>query len=110
MWSASRVSPSASVAAGSTTSMRKRLVNPWTRAATPRQPAARGTLPVAASAAGGGTGNCTSRSFRTAAKYSGPVFALTFDDGPGPSTSALLDVLRDSGVRATFFLLGRNVE
>jgi peptidoglycan-N-acetylglucosamine deacetylase len=38
------------------------------------------------------------------------VFALTFDDGPGPSTSALLDVLRDSGVRATFFLLGRNVE
>jgi peptidoglycan/xylan/chitin deacetylase (PgdA/CDA1 family) len=38
------------------------------------------------------------------------VFALTFDDGPGPSTSALLDVLRDCGVRATFFLLGRNVE
>jgi peptidoglycan/xylan/chitin deacetylase (PgdA/CDA1 family) len=38
------------------------------------------------------------------------VFALTFDDGPGPSTSALLDVLRDHGVRATFFLLGRNVE
>jgi chitin deacetylase len=38
------------------------------------------------------------------------VFALTFDDGPGPSTSALLDVLRDQGVRATFFLLGRNVE
>jgi len=41
---------------------------------------------------------------------SGDVFALTFDDGPGPSTSALLDVLRDHGVRATFFLLGRNVE
>jgi peptidoglycan-N-acetylglucosamine deacetylase len=38
------------------------------------------------------------------------VFALTFDDGPGPSTSGLLDVLRDQGVRATFFLLGRNVE
>ena len=38
------------------------------------------------------------------------MFALTFDDGPGPSTSALLDVLRDEGVRATFFLLGRNVE
>jgi peptidoglycan-N-acetylglucosamine deacetylase len=37
-------------------------------------------------------------------------FALTFDDGPGPSTSALLDVLHDAGVRATFFLLGRNVE
>ena len=38
------------------------------------------------------------------------MFALTFDDGPGPSTTELLDVLRDSGVRATFFLLGRNVE
>jgi len=38
------------------------------------------------------------------------VFALTFDDGPGPSTEALLDVLRGHGVRATFFLLGRNVE
>jgi peptidoglycan/xylan/chitin deacetylase (PgdA/CDA1 family) len=37
------------------------------------------------------------------------VFALTFDDGPGPSTAALLDVLRDAGVKATFFLLGRNV-
>jgi peptidoglycan-N-acetylglucosamine deacetylase len=38
------------------------------------------------------------------------VFALTFDDGPGPSTEALLDVLRAAGVRGTFFLLGRNVE
>jgi chitin deacetylase len=38
------------------------------------------------------------------------VFALTFDDGPGPSTAELLDVLRDAGVKATFFLLGRNIE
>jgi chitin deacetylase len=37
------------------------------------------------------------------------VFALTFDDGPGPSTAALLDVLQAAAVRATFFLLGRNV-
>jgi chitin deacetylase len=36
--------------------------------------------------------------------------ALTFDDGPGPSTPELLDVLAEQGVRATFFLLGRNVE
>src|SRR5437868_5951462 len=36
-------------------------------------------------------------------------FALTFDDGPGPSTAALLDALRDAGARATFFLLGRNL-
>ena len=38
------------------------------------------------------------------------MFALTFDDGPGPETAALLDVLRPAGVRATFFLLGRNIE
>ncbi len=38
------------------------------------------------------------------------MFALTFDDGPGPSTAELLDVLGAAGVRATFFLLGRNVE
>lgn len=38
------------------------------------------------------------------------MFALTFDDGPGPSTGDLLDVLDRAGVRATFFLLGRNVE
>jgi chitin deacetylase len=37
------------------------------------------------------------------------VFALTFDDGPGPSTAALLDVLQIHSVRATFFLLGCNV-
>lgn len=37
-------------------------------------------------------------------------FALTFDDGPGPSTEALLNVLEAHGVRATFFILGRNVE
>jgi chitin deacetylase len=38
------------------------------------------------------------------------VFALTFDDGPGPDTEALLEVLRAAGARATFFVLGRNVE
>ena len=36
--------------------------------------------------------------------------ALTFDDGPGEQTPAILDILRDHGVRATFFLCGSNVE
>jgi len=36
-----------------------------------------------------------------------PRFALTIDDGPGPSTTpALLDVLARRGARATFFVLG----
>lgn len=35
-------------------------------------------------------------------------FALTFDDGPNPAaTPALLDVLAQHGVRATFFLIGQ---
>ncbi len=36
-----------------------------------------------------------------------PRAALTFDDGPGPSTPAILDALADEGVHATFFVLGR---
>ena len=35
---------------------------------------------------------------------------LTFDDGPGESTPLILDTLKRCGVRATFFLLGENVE
>jgi peptidoglycan/xylan/chitin deacetylase (PgdA/CDA1 family) len=38
----------------------------------------------------------------------GKVVALTFDDGPHPEvTPRLLDLLRERGVRATFFLIGR---
>ena len=37
--------------------------------------------------------------------------ALTFDDGPHPQgTPAVLDILRDAGVTATFFLVGEQVE
>ena len=39
-----------------------------------------------------------------------PRLVLTFDDGPGPSTPALLDVLAAAGVTATFFVLGVNLE
>jgi peptidoglycan/xylan/chitin deacetylase (PgdA/CDA1 family) len=34
------------------------------------------------------------------------VVSLTFDDGPGPSTAAVLDVLARHKVQATFFVLG----
>ena len=33
--------------------------------------------------------------------------ALTFDDGPGPATPAVLDILHRNGVRATFFVIGQ---
>lgn len=35
--------------------------------------------------------------------------AITFDDGPGPATDAVLDILSAEGVKATFFVLGENV-
>ena len=39
------------------------------------------------------------------------AIALTFDDGPHPEhTPAMLDVLARAGVRATFFVVGREVE
>jgi peptidoglycan/xylan/chitin deacetylase (PgdA/CDA1 family) len=35
--------------------------------------------------------------------------ALTFDDGPGPWTPAVLDVLQQAQVQATFFVVGKSV-
>lgn len=37
-----------------------------------------------------------------------PRVALTFDDGPSVYTPRLLDILRDEGVRATFFVIGKS--
>ena len=39
------------------------------------------------------------------------VAALTFDDGPNePYTSEILDILDSYGIKATFFVIGQNVE
>ncbi|ALM81614.1 polysaccharide deacetylase family protein [Bordetella sp. N] len=38
------------------------------------------------------------------------AITLSFDDGPGPSTPALLDVLRAGSCTAMFFLLGANLQ
>ena len=35
---------------------------------------------------------------------------LTFDDGPSKNTEAILDVLEDKGVVATFFVIGENAQ
>jgi chitin deacetylase len=45
----------------------------------------------------------------TATLCSDTSVRLSFDDGPGPSTPALLDVLRAASCQVTFFLLGRNL-
>lgn len=39
-----------------------------------------------------------------------PEVALTFDDGPGPLTPELLDLLAKAEARATFFMVGRQAE
>lgn len=39
-----------------------------------------------------------------------PVLAITFDDGPSPSTPQVLEILKRYHVQATFFLIGKNIE
>jgi peptidoglycan/xylan/chitin deacetylase (PgdA/CDA1 family) len=39
-----------------------------------------------------------------------PRIALTFDDGPSPSTNRVLDILQQHQIRATFFVVGKNAE
>jgi peptidoglycan/xylan/chitin deacetylase (PgdA/CDA1 family) len=44
-------------------------------------------------------------------KTSQRIVALTFDDGPMPPyTGQVLDILREEGVPATFFVIGKNAE
>ena len=38
------------------------------------------------------------------------LIAITFDDGPGPYTNRLVNILNDNLVNATFFMLGNNLE
>jgi len=44
--------------------------------------------------------------FLTSGPTTEKIFALTFDDGPGPQTTAFLDLLDKYKARATFFMLG----
>ncbi|WP_299399141.1 polysaccharide deacetylase family protein [uncultured Gelidibacter sp.] len=39
-----------------------------------------------------------------------PCVAITFDDGPAKHTSQLLDILKEHGVKATFFVLGKSAK
>lgn len=39
-----------------------------------------------------------------------PMIALTFDDGPGEYTEELINCLVENNAKATFFMLGQNVE
>lgn len=51
------------------------------------------------------------RLFMTSGPHASLALALTFDDGPDPThTPAILDRLRERGVRATFFVVGAKAE
>lgn len=39
-----------------------------------------------------------------------PMIALTFDDGPNYNTNKIIDILNNFKVKATFFVLGQNIE
>jgi peptidoglycan/xylan/chitin deacetylase (PgdA/CDA1 family) len=66
-----------------------------TEAVTPSMPPMPGRSPVASSSRAG-TVNCAQVK----------CIALTFDDGPGPQTARLLDLLKLNQARATFFTVG----
>jgi len=38
------------------------------------------------------------------------LVALTFDDGPSEWTAPILDVMKEHGARATFFVIGEAIE
>ncbi len=47
----------------------------------------------------------------TSVPVDGPYIAMSFDDGPSPSlTPRLLDILKQRGIKVTFFVIGQNVE
>jgi peptidoglycan/xylan/chitin deacetylase (PgdA/CDA1 family) len=60
-------------------------------------------IPAAASCAPAGP------EFRTSSSRLEPAVALTFDDGPGPSTPAILSELERERAPATFFVVGEHV-
>lgn len=41
---------------------------------------------------------------------SAPFVSLTFDDGPSLSTGKILDILKEQGIKAAFFLMPENVQ
>jgi peptidoglycan/xylan/chitin deacetylase (PgdA/CDA1 family) len=77
-------------------------------------------VPIASgSAAGSAEESAQAREIRRLIALGRPIYcaarrgnevALTFDDGPGPYTRLVIAKLRKHGIRATFFVVGRNIQ
>lgn len=94
--------PSASAAAAPVKTARNTAYRtPQVRGPVPRNP----DMPFSADFGKGG-GISYSR-----VPVSGKYIAMTFDDGPHPAnTPRLLDILRARNIKATFYVIGRNVD
>ena len=76
-----------------------------------RTPAVRGPVPRNPDLHLPSGGHHGGISFSQVSSVSGPYIAITFDDGPSAaSTPRLLDLLRSRNIKATFYVLGENVQ
>ncbi len=81
---------------------------PHTSTASPRAP--KKPEVVSTSATATPAASCSPAISYSAVHVDGPFIAMTFDDGPSEKlTPQLLDLLAARHIRATFFLVGKNV-
>jgi peptidoglycan/xylan/chitin deacetylase (PgdA/CDA1 family) len=79
---------------------------PSTSPAAQPQSAAYASLPQPSPAA---QAPAAKSNYYTACNVDGPYIAMTFDDGPSAQlTPKLLDILKERGIKATFFVVGQN--
>jgi peptidoglycan/xylan/chitin deacetylase (PgdA/CDA1 family) len=80
------------------------------RSVSPSEPAATGGYASLPQPSPPATATPTLKYSYNSCKVEGPYIAITFDDGPSPQlTPRLLDALKERGIRATFFVVGKNV-
>lgn len=81
-----------------------------TPAAPVEKPATGGTPSAPETATHAAAPTASQKITYTACHVEGPYIAMTFDDGPHATlTPRLLDILKERGIKATFFLVGQNV-
>jgi peptidoglycan/xylan/chitin deacetylase (PgdA/CDA1 family) len=77
--------------------------------AEPPAPAPAPAAPAATTVSAPATAGAPAKITYTQCHVDGPYIAMTFDDGPhAQNTPRLLDMLKERGIHATFFLVGQN--